>query len=358
VDTPFVTELLLASNGFSASLPAAQLNLYGSLQLIDLSANALTETSAGLQLLDCAANPLTELLLANNRFTRLPLLHPACMARLRRLSLARNPLLARLDDSATFAPAAVRLMPKLNHLDLSHCAIEALNEFNFTVFSLLPGLVSLNLAGNRIRLIRPNPFLATPYLRFLSFEQNQLRCDDSLLWVKAWLSSRRTRLCCDNEIPPVVNPPIVDLLRDADYQPTCFSPLTLNQESVLALPDPLFLIYISLTTSVAEPARVLAESDAVVELDCSVRSRPGADLWWTFNDRVLTKTTSGDSPYQFVEDFDASSAADRLNKTSVLRIRKSRPELQGTYTCNAFYQNYKPNQYLGIVSQAFQVTTA
>jgi len=357
VDMPFVTELLLSSNGFSASVPAVYLNQYESLQLLDLSSNFITESSEGLQAIDCTPKPLTELNLANNRFTRLPLLHPTCMARLRKLNLSRNSLLVNFDDPNTFSPAAVRLMPRLNNLDLSYCSIETLNRNNFTVLSFLPKLISLNLIGNRIRLIQPNPFLNIPYLNFLSFENNNLFCDDNLLWVKAWLSIKRNRICCDPEIPPVINPPIIDILDppDKDYKPTCFSPLTLNNESVLTLPDPLFLIYIQLTTSIANPGNINVDSGAVVELDCSVRSRPGADLWWTFNDRVLTKTTSQDSPYEFIENFDASNAAERLNKTSKLRIRKSRPELQGKYTCNAFYYNYKPNQYLSIVSQAFQV---
>lgn len=363
IDIHFVTELILSKNKFQTRLPSTEINQYDTLKLLDLSSNFIDEDTTDLQLIDCNINSFTEFILDDNLFRRVPLLNYNCMQKLERLSLRNNKQLVNFDDMATFTNAinpvlTTKIMSRLKFLDVSYCNIEQINENGFSILQYMPRLISLNLFGNRIRNIYANPFLSTPYLNYLSFEQNDVRCDSDIQWMKGYLTARaQTRaVCCSTEVEPPINPPIIDIIDPSrNYTPTCFSPLTLKNESIIDFPDDLFLIYINLTTTIADPTSISVVADDSLTLDCTVFSRPPSEIWWSFNDRILTRTTSAESPYEFIQSYDSTNTGDLLNKTSTLKIKRNKKELAGKYSCSAFYRNYEPNNYINIVSIPFNV---
>jgi hypothetical protein len=85
---------------------------------------------------------------------------------------------------------------------------------------------------------------------------------------------------------------------------------------------------------------IKVDEDRTLDLDCQLYSVPAADLWWTFNDRVLSKAVDKNSQYQFLENF--SQDPYLSNKTSVLRIRNFNDDVSGNYSCSAWYLE-KPN---------------
>lgn len=364
IDSHFVTELILSNNNFRENLPKNEINQYDSLTLLDLASNFINELTTDLQRIDCKINNFKTFILNHNRFTQIPLLNSNCMNTIEKLFINNNKLLVNFDNKNTFTnpidtQSVTKTMEKLKYLDVSHCNIEELNKENYSILKYFPKLVYLNLIGNRIKYIYQNPFQQLRYLHYLSFEQNNIFCDINIIWVKDYLSSKNTRICCDNEPVLPIDPQIIDILPNGgigskDYAPTCFSPLTLKNESILTFPQHLFLISIKLTTTL-EITELSVNSGDSVSLDCSLFSQPSSDLWWSFNDRILSKTVTPNSPYEFNENFDATNTANLLNKTSVLIIKKSTQNLAGKYSCNAFYSNYEPNQYLSINTLSFQL---
>lgn len=364
IDSHFVTELILSNNNFKANLPSTEINQYDSLTLLDLSSNFISELTTDLQRIDCKINNFKTFIFNHNSFTQIPLLNSNCMNSIEKIFMNNNKLLVNFDNENTFTnqintQTTTKTMEKLKYLDVSYCNIEELNKGNFSILKYFPKLVYLNLIGNKIKYIYQNPFQQLQYLNYLSFEQNNIFCDIDIIWVKDYLRSRNSRICCDTEPVLPINPSIIEILPDGgigskNYTPTCFSPLTIKNESILTFPNHLFLIYIQLTTTL-ENKEISVNSGDSISLDCSLFSQPASDLWWSFNDRILSKTVTPNSPYHFKENFDSSNAANLLNKTSVLTIKKSTQNLAGKYSCNAFYFNYEPNQYLSISNLSFQV---
>ena len=106
------------------------------------------------------------------------------------------------------------------------------------------------------------------------------------------------------------------------YYPTCFNIFNQNNESIIDLDDSEFYTPIYLSSRIQNPNSLSASSGQQFDLDCSVYSVPPADLWWSFNEKILSKTVSPDSPYEFIEDFNSMYNQTSTNKTSVLRIKK------------------------------------
>ena len=342
IDQKFVTELLLLNNMFSNQLPYTQINNYYHLKLLDLSSNSISESTTDLQLIDCNANDLREINLNYNSFSRFPMLGVNCTALLQVLRL-RNNNINTIDDLNVFRNPT-DLMPNLKTLDLAYNKIEALNKNNITLLSRFPSLAYLNLIGNRIKYIQENPFMWTPNLMYLNVDSNQIQCESRLTWFKYFLINRATPI-------QAISPNGTQLA--ANYTPTCFSLLTQTDESIIDLSNSAFYSDIYLTTKVKDAANVNAMAGDTIDLDCSQFSVPPSDLWWLFNDRILSKIVTPGSPYQFIENFNSSFSPN--NKTSVLRIKNIYDKLGGTYSCQAYYLNKEPNQYKNITSLQFKV---
>lgn len=140
-----VVGLKLAGNGLSRGIPEALAGI-GSLAVLDLSSNAITDAGSGLLKLS-ALNNLAELDLSSNRLAgRMPT-GIGQLRRLVRLDLSDNQLSGAIPSGDTPVPGATPLLnrlTRLEHLDLSD------NMFTGTVPSHLFALRHLNLSGNQL----------------------------------------------------------------------------------------------------------------------------------------------------------------------------------------------------------------
>jgi hypothetical protein len=193
--------------------------------------------------------------------------------------------------------------------------------------------------GNKLKVIYENPFVRLNFLLYLNFELNQIDCVQPNLWLKRWLISRQLYT-----IELATN-----LKLNKSFSPTCMACLSNVTNQIISLPDTSFCTDIFLTTSIAARDNIKVDWGKSIDLDCQLYSIPAADLWWTFNDRVLSKTVSQDSPYEFIENF--SQNPNLSNKTSVLRVKNFNDNLSGIYSCNAWYldiPNYDKNSIKSI----------
>ena len=350
-ESGYVTELLLGNNTFRLNLPYGEINQYDSINLLDLSYNLLSEFTTDLQLIDCSANYLKELILNNNLFARLPLLNINCMNQLERLRLNNNKNLVNFDDLNTFSNPinfanSTKYMLNLKLLDVSYCSIEVINRLNFTILQYFPSLNYLNLFGNKIKFIYANPFVYTLNLNYLSFEANKLKCDSSIMWMKLFFSANKQILQISSNGSQLTQV----------YSPTCFSDLTQNNQTIINFDDSLFQTQIFLTTPLSSNSNLNVLSGSTVDLQCNLYSKPTSDLWWTFNERVLSRIVAPDSPYQFIENFNSTFSP--FNKTSVLRIKSIYTKLAGNYSCKAYYLNFEPISTNDIVNVGFYVNVS
>ena len=322
-DNFFITELLLANNKFQYQLPYQVINNYDSLMSLDLNRCDLLEMN-----------------LTGNSFTRFPTFRNNCMYQLEVLRLDRNILLTSLNYSFPYYR-----MPNLRYLDLSYCSISFINTpSNVTILENFPRLEYLNLIGNRLREIYENPFFRLYHLLYLNFELNQIQCTRPNLWLKKFLQSRKLYT-----IELATN-----LRLNQSFSPTCLGCVTNQTFFILNLTDNAFCTDIYLNTSIKDRKNIIVDSGRSVDLDCQLYSIPASDLWWTYNDRVLSKTVSRNSPYEFIENF--SNEPYLLNKTSILRIKNFRDDVSGVYSCNAWYLDIPNLDKNSIKSIKFGVT--
>lgn len=347
IDQKFVTELLLLNNSFLSTLPYMQINNYYHLKLLDLSYNFISESTTDLKLIDCGSNDLSEINLNYNLFRVFPLFGLNCTSQLDTLRLRYNEITNIDGTISSFYPQ----MQNLKLLDLAHNNIQSLNANQMTILQKFPNLIFLNLMSNKIKFIQENPFSYIPNLSYLNIEGNQIQCEMRLRWLKKYLRAK-------------FNPPLltggaarhhhekyyavqgaIQSINDngtklmEPYFPTCFSIFNQRNESIIYLDDWEFYTPIYLSSSIQSPNALSVSSGQKLDLDCSVYSQPPADLWWSFNDKILSKTVSPDSPYEFIEDFNSMYNQTSTNKSSVLRIKKAYQQLSGMYSCQAYYLN-------------------
>jgi hypothetical protein len=359
IDQKFVTELLLLSNSFSSALPYMQINNYYHLRSLDLSNNSISERTSDLKLIDCDANELKEIKLNFNSFKVFPLFGLNCLKQLEIVRLRNNDISSLDGAMNTLYPQ----MANLKVLDLAFNSIKSLNFNQLSLLSKFSNLVYLNLRNNKIKFIQENVFLSIPKLSYLNLEGNQLQCSRDLLWFQKYLLSKFKKVKSkinhykhghepqshhnnnnnnkhDDPYPMIIHGPIQTITDDCrevsgDYYPSCLSICSQRNESILNLTESEFYTPIYLNSSVLNPNSLNIASGQAINLDCSVYSVPPADLWWSFDDKVLSKTVSPQSPYEFIENFDVNST----NKTSILRIKSGSVHLSGTYSCQAYYLN-------------------
>jgi hypothetical protein len=280
------------------------------------------------------------------------------MALLQRLRLSSNYLLVNLDDPSVFNmpidPNNLnRLMPSLQILDLSYCSIQTINRNGFSILKYFPNLVFLNLMGNRIKNIYENPFVPfTPFLQYLNLEANLIECKLDIRWLKYYLIRNKIKILSISSNGTQARTP---------YYPTCFNALLRTNESIITLDDGLFYTDIYLSTTLSQtapkvPVLLNVKTGNTIDLDCQQYSVPPASLWWSFNDRVLSRTVTTDSPYQFLENFNETYSP--YNKTSILRIKNIYSQLAGNYSCSAFYLNVDTSSCLNVSTIQFIVNVA
>ena len=325
-----ITKLLLGNNSLYINIPFAEINKYASIKLLNLSSNGLNEFNYDLQSIECQNNHLHELILSYNSFSKIPLLNPGCMQIMQVLTLDHNYLLTFIDDPNMFANGIVKTMPNLVKLDLSFCSIQTLNSGNFSIFQYFPNLTYLNLIGNQIKYIYQNPFIYLPNLVYLSFELNLIQCDTTNQWLQNYLKMRNFSQILINGTTSM-----------SLYSPTCLNILTYQNDSIITLDPYLFVSGIFITTRNQNPLNLQALDGTQTDLICDLYSKPASDLWWTFNNRIISKINAADGPYQFIESF-APNNRD-LNKTSTLRIKADLTQVPGNYSCLGYYSNYAPN---------------
>jgi hypothetical protein len=343
----YITELLLAANNFQSNLPYDSINKFDSIKVLDLSGNFLNEKTTDLQLIDCSVNYLNEIYLNGNMFAKFPMFSQSCMNLLRVVRLRNNKNLIDLDDPNVFnnpivANNLARNMPNLRVLDLSYSNIEFINNNNFTLLSKFPSLTYLNLFANRIKMIYENPFIWTPNLIYFNVDQNELECKINLVWMKYFL----------------IKKPLYSIMPNGTqfnttYFPVCQSLFTQKNQSIITLEDKFFYTEIYLSTNLKQTDNIEVFSGNSIDLDCQQYSVPQSDLWWTFNDRVLSKTVTPDSPYEFIENFNSSMSS--FNKSSTLRIKNVKNELAGVYKCGAYYLNRYIDQFKNIKTINFKL---
>lgn len=338
-NTMSVTELILSNNNFETSIPYTQINMYATVRTLDLGYNLLNEFNTEIRLIDCNLTCIKYLKLNHNRFSKIPILSATCSNNLLGLNMSYNKELINIDQDIDTYP----LMASLENLDLAYCNIESLNSNS--IFIKMPKLIYLNMTGNRIKNIYPNPFLSLMHLQYLSFEPSLLQCNSSILWLKYFLQ---------------MNPRIKGIwpngtLSTQPYQPFCFNILTNQSQNIITSSNTSFYTGIYLSTSLDTRTIAVIEGKTL-ELDCEKYSVPASDLWWTFNDRVLSKSVNGESPYEFIENFDQINSVNFFNKTSVLRIKNIEDKQSGVYSCKAFYLNVSLNRFIkNIASIEFKV---
>lgn len=243
-------------------------------------------------------------------FSRFPIFNRTCGC-LRALRLNNNKNLVVFDNPLVYLNNVTRALPSLIYLDLANCSIQYINLNMYTLLFHFPALQYLNLYGNQIKMIYSNPFALAPPLQYLTFEGNQIQCTVDIMWVKPYLLTK----------PP---PVILAILSNGSvtttpYRPTCYNILTNTTEVIPDLPDSAFYTSIYLSSSLGNNSAINLVGGRTVDLDCSAYSIPAPELWWTFNERVLSRIVSTDSPYEFVENFGPGN--NPFNKTSILRIR-------------------------------------
>jgi hypothetical protein len=330
----FVSELILSNNSLGLSgIPFDLINRYDSLRILDLNTNEIGSTGAislnELKQIDCnVLLYLFELRLDANLFDKLPILNDVCMKKIRALSMSYNKELKSLDLKTANDNTELR-MPNLERVDFSFCSIEIMNRDTLTLLSLYPKLVYLNLIGNKIKFIYQNAFLANPALKWLSFENNlNFTCDTRHRWIKDYI---------------IANKPFAINLKDLStpdnttlYNPTCYSPLTLTRVNLITLNDNDFTTPIYLSTKMAN-VNVTVKAGERLQLNCEQYSEPAADLWWSFNNRILSRIISQGDPYIFIENF--NSTLNPSNKTSSLIVDQAYTKLSGAYACNSLWNN-------------------
>ncbi|CAF0706531.1 unnamed protein product [Brachionus calyciflorus] len=332
-NTLSITELILSNNNFESTLPYMQINTYATVRILDLGFNRLSEFTNDLKLIDCNLTCIKNLSLHYNLFSRIPILSPTCSNNLKFLNLSFNKNLINIDQDVNLYPTMVNL----DNLDLAYCNIEYLNINNLSIFNKMPSLIYLNMTGNRIKFISPNPFLNLIYLEYLSFDPSLLECTSSLLWLKHFLLR-------NSKIKGIWSN---GTLSTRPYEPFCFNILTNSSQNIIQSANSSFYTNIFLTTSIK--TRVINVGyGKTVDLDCEQFSVPSSDLWWTFNNRVLSRTV--DSDYEFIENFDSKNPQATFNKTTVLRIKNINEKLSGIYSCKALYTNVDFNQFIRNVS--------
>uniref|UniRef100_A0A3P8UE37 Leucine rich repeat and Ig domain containing 2b n=1 Tax=Cynoglossus semilaevis TaxID=244447 RepID=A0A3P8UE37_CYNSE len=125
---------------------------------------------------------------------------------------------------STFPGAALRNLPYLTHLNLSHCRIQHIHHGEL---GQLPHLLELRLQGSRLLSVEPLAFAGLKSLQLLCLGGNPLVCDCRLVWL---LNGHK--------------PPSLQIL---DIQPECSAPQHLAGKTLRELKEPLVSRYMTCT---------------------------------------------------------------------------------------------------------------
>lgn len=199
---------------------------------------------------------------------------------------------------SAFPGAALRHLPYLTHVNLSHCRIQHIHHGEL---GQLPHLMELRLQGAQLVSIEPFAFLGLKSLQLLDVSQNRL---DSLeRGVFASLDSLQ-RLClggnplvCDCRLLWLLNSQKPPSLHIQDVQPECSAPEHLLGKTLRDLKEPLVSRYMTCTKPRIGPNMtqlLMADEGQPARLSCMAEGAPRPSVVWiTPHRRYITAKSSG-----------------------------------------------------------------
>lgn len=199
---------------------------------------------------------------------------------------------------STFPGAALRNLPYLTHLNLSHCRIQHIHHGEL---GQLPHLLELRLQGSRLLSVEPLAFAGLKSLQLLDVSQNRL---DSLERGVFASPDGLRRLClggnplvCDCRLVWLLNghkPPSLQIL---DIQPECSAPQHLAGKTLRELKEPLVSRYMTCTKPQIGPNTtqlLMADEGQPARLSCTAEGAPRPSVVWiTPHRRYITAKSSG-----------------------------------------------------------------
>ncbi|KAL1129919.1 hypothetical protein AAG570_012863 [Ranatra chinensis] len=239
---------------------------------------------------------LIELNLSNNRIHTL---HPGTFSdtvRLRVLVINHNPI-QKLEDG---------LFNNLMFLHWVEISDSQLSHISYMTFNNVPNISTLNLAGNNLTHMKLATVEKLVKLRSLVLHNNPWRCDCHLKAFRDWTIDRNLYA-----------------------QPTaCDEPPRLHNKQWNEIDSEEFACKPQITWP--PPGSVLT-AETEVTLSCHVNGNPPPEVYWVFNNRIITnntRTTYGDQRYTIK----ASGESVRWVNLTVNRVR---PQDRGEFTCVA-----------------------
>ncbi|XP_042356917.1 leucine-rich repeat and immunoglobulin-like domain-containing nogo receptor-interacting protein 2 [Plectropomus leopardus] len=199
---------------------------------------------------------------------------------------------------SAFPGAALRNLPYLTHLNLSHCRIQHIHQGEL---GQLPYLLELRLHGAQLISIEPFAFAGLKSLQLLDVSQNRL---DSLERGVFASPDSLQRLClggnplvCDCRLLWLLNshkPPSLQIL---DVQPECSAPEHLLGKPLRDLKEPLVSRYMTCTKPRIGPNTtqlLMADEGQPARLSCMAEGAPRPSVVWiTPHRRYITTKSSG-----------------------------------------------------------------
>ncbi|CAF1082983.1 unnamed protein product [Didymodactylos carnosus] len=233
----------------------------------------------------------------------------------------------------------------INRLELSY------NKLEYVDINIIRNLSKLKvfyINNNSLRTLSPssnndnnNNFTLTDNFR-LKLSGNPLECDCHLRWLRTNLNRLEYPVYSDD--------------------PVCEMPKALSGKKIQSLREEQFVCGPIITKP--NLTLLVASSGQKATLRCDVYSDPAPDVWWTYQNRVISKITSPDNeehhfgPYTLKWQCIRNKLDQCLNKTSTLTITDIGIEHNGTYNCVAAIKNQErsDNDYLSYELRVHRVS--
>jgi hypothetical protein len=188
--------------------------------------------------------------------------------------------------------------PALEYVDLGHNNIQNLKEFDSQF-----DLPLINLIGNR------------------------LKCDCNLLWYKRDVEANKQLEALRTKYRPL----------NGNLDAECFSNHYNRMQNVLDLNDHLFQCRLDFTMN------DLGLDDNEQTFECIVAVFPKVNFWWSFGEKVLSKTNEKNPKYSIKNEIHDTKYFFELK--SKLSVRDPNSKDNGDYVCHVSYSNDDTNLF-------------